>query len=95
MTTMLEIPCDVFKFSGQAHLDKFALELERMAVDLDRYDDVAVNGPRLSLEAIRKKTKEFAYWQSRRCMGRPAYEERALLVAFLVQQLLGLTFRET
>ena len=28
-------------------------------------------------------------------MGRPAYMERTLLVAFLVQQLLGLMFRET
>jgi transposase len=92
---MMEISSDVFKFSGQVHLDTYALELERVAVDLDRYDDVAVNGLRLSLEAIRKKTDEFAYWQRRGRMGRPAYEERTLLVSFLVQQLLGLTFRET
>ena len=95
MTTTLEMPSDVFKFSGQAHLDTFALELERVAVDLDRYDDVAVNSLRLSLEAIRKRTDDFAYWQRQRRMGRPAYEERTLLVSFLVQQLLGLTFRET
>ena len=62
---MMEISSDVFKFSGQVHLDTYALELERVAVDLDRYDDVAVNGLRLSLEAIRKKTDEFAYWQRR------------------------------
>lgn len=92
---MLEIRSDVFKFSGQVHLDTYALELERVAVDLDRYDDVAVNGLILSLEAIRKRTNEFAYWQRRCRTGRPAYEERTLLVAFLVQQLLGLTFRET
>jgi hypothetical protein len=92
---MMEITSDVFKFSGQVHLDTYALELERVTVDLDRYDDVAVNSPRLSLESIRKQTKSFAYWQRRRRTGRPAYEERALLVAFLVQQLLGLTFRET
>jgi hypothetical protein len=52
--TIVEIPSDVFKFSGQAHLD--TLELERVAVGPDRYDDVAVNGLRLSLEAIRKRT---------------------------------------
>jgi len=92
---MMEISSEVFKFSGQVHLDTYALELERVAVDLDRYDDVAVNGLRLSLEAIRKRTNEFAYWQHRCRTGRPAYEERTLLVAFLVQQLLGLTFRET
>ena len=92
---MMGISSDVFKFSGQVHLDTYALELERVAVDLDRYDDVAVNGLRLSLEAIRKRTDSFAYWQRRCRTGRPAYEERTLLVAFLVQQLLGLTFRET
>jgi hypothetical protein len=92
---MMGISSDVFKFSGQAHLDTFALELERVAVDLDRYDDVAVNGLRLSLEAIRKRTDSFSYWQRRARTGRPPYEERALLVSFLVQQLLGLTFRET
>jgi transposase len=89
------MPSDVFKFSGQVHLDTFALDLESVAVDLDRYDDVAINGLRLSLEAIRKEADSFACWQRRRRTGRPAYEERTLLVAFLVQQLLGLTFRET
>jgi transposase len=92
---MMEITSDVFKFSGQVHLDTFALELESVAVDLDRYDDVAINSLRLSLEAIRQQTDSFAYWQHGKRTGRPAYEERTLLVAFLVQQLLGLTFRET
>lgn len=93
--TTVEMPSDVFKFSGQVHLDTFALDLESVTVDLDRYDDVAINGLRLSLEAIRKRTDSFAYWQRRCRTGRPPYEERTLLVAFLVQQLLGLTFRET
>ena len=93
--TIVQIPSDVFKVCGQVHLDTFALDLERVTVDLDRYDDVAINGLRLSLEAIRKRTNEFAYWQRRKRTGRPPYEERTLLVAFLVQQLLGLTFRET
>ena len=92
---MMAITSDIFKFSGQVHLDTFALDLDGVTVDLDRYDDVAINGLRLSLEAIRKRTNEFAYWQRRCRTGRPAYEERTLLVAFLVQQLLGLTYRET
>jgi len=95
VATIMEMPSDVFKVCGQVHLDTFALDLDRVTVDLDRYDDVAVNGLRLSLEAIRKRTNEFAFWQRRFRTGRPAYEERTLLVAFLVQQLLGLTFRET
>ncbi len=59
---MIEISSAVFKFSGQAHVDTFTLELERVAVDLDRYDDVAVNRLRPSLEAIRMRTDDFAYW---------------------------------
>ncbi len=66
--------------------------VERVAVDFDRYDDVAINSLRLSLEAIRQQTDSFACWQHRGRLGRPAYEERTLLVAFLVQQLLGLIF---
>ena len=92
---MMEITSDVFKFSGQVHLDSYALDLDQASIDLNRYDDVAVNSLRLSLEAIRKRTNEFAFWQRTNKLGRPAYEERTLLVAFLVQQLLGLTFRET
>ncbi len=30
----------VFNFSGQVHLDTYALEVERVAVDFDRYDDL-------------------------------------------------------
>ena len=95
VATILEIPNCIFNFSGQSHLDTYALDVERVTVDFDRYDDVAINGLRLSLEAIRQQADEFAFWQRRERMGRPAYEERALLVTFLVQQLLGLTFRET
>ena len=95
VATTIAIASEVFNFSGQVHLDTYALEIERVAVDLDRYDDVAVNSLRLSLEAIRKQADSFSFWQRRCRLGRPAYEERTLLVAFLVQQLLGLTFRET
>ena len=95
VATIVEMPNCVFKLSGQSHLDTYAFELERVAVDFDRYDDLAITSLRLSLEAIRKQADSFSYWQRRCQMGRPAYEERTLLVAFLVQQLLGLTFRET
>jgi len=65
-----------------------------VAVDFDRYDDVAVNSLRLTLEMFRKQVDSFACWQYRCQTGRPACEGRILLVGFLVQQLLGLTFRE-
>lgn len=93
--TALAITNDVFKFSGQVHLDTFALDLDDVTIDLDRYDDVAVNSLRLSLEAVRKRTNAFAFWQRTNKLGRPAYEGHVLLVAFLLQKLLDLTFRET
>ena len=55
VATILEIPSNIFNFCGQVHLDTYALDIERVAVDFDRYDDVAVNGLRLSLEAIESK----------------------------------------
>ena len=55
IATILEIPNNIFNFFGQAHLDTYALDIERVAVDFDRYDDLAVNGLRLSLEAIRQQ----------------------------------------
>ena len=95
VTTIVEMPNCIFKFCGQSHLDTYALDVERAAVDLDRYDDVAVHGFLMSLEAIRKRVDSFSFWQRRERTGRPPCEERTLLVAFLLQQLMDLTFRET
>ena len=50
---------------------------------------------RLSLEAIRRHANEFAFWQRRASNGRPPTDERTLLVAFLLREILNLTFRET
>jgi hypothetical protein len=47
------------------------------------------------MEAIRVHADDFSFWQRTDKIGRPAYDERTVLIAFLVQQLLGLTFRET
>ncbi len=92
VATDIAIPSEVFNVCGQVHLDTYIIDVDDIAVDLDRYDDVAVNSLRLSLEAIRKQVDGLSFWQHRPRTGRPAYEERTLLVAFLVQQLLGLTF---
>jgi len=76
-------------------MDTFSFELENLSVDFERYDDVAIHGMRLALEAIRIHADGFAFWQRRKTTGRPPTEERTLLIAFMLQQLLGLTFRET
>ena len=93
--TEIDIPRSVFNFSGQMHLDAFSIRFEKVAIDFDQYDDQAINGFRLAMEAIRLHADEFSFWQRRRLVGSPAYEERVVLIAFLVQQLLDLTFRET
>ena len=95
VATEIAIPRSVFNFSGQTGLDTFSIEVEKLSVDFDRYDDLAVHGLRLAMEAIRLHADEFSFWQRRRSVGRPAYEERVVLIGFLVQQLLDLTFRET
>jgi transposase len=89
------MPRSIFKFSGQMHLDTFSISFEKVPIDFDRYDDLAINGLLLAMEAIRLHTDEFSYWQRRRPVGRPAYDERVVLIGFLVQQLMDLTFRET
>ncbi|MCE5295781.1 MAG: transposase, partial [Euryarchaeota archaeon] len=93
--TIIEIPRSIFSFYGQTHLDTFSIQFEKVSIDFDRYDDLAINGLRLAMEAIRLHADEFSFWQRRRLVGRPAYEERVVLIAFLVQQLMSLTFRQT
>ena len=77
------------------HLDTFSIQFEKVTIDFERYDDLAINGLRLAMEAIRLHADKFSFWQRRKPVGRPAYEERVILIALLVQQLLDLTFRET
>jgi transposase len=93
--TEIEIPRSVFSFSGQMHIDTFSVQFEKVPIDFDRYDDLAIHGFRLAMEAIRLHADEFSYWQRRRPVGRPACEERVVLIAFLIQQLMDLTFRQT
>ena len=75
-------------------IDTFALPMETILVDLDRYDDRAVFSLRLALEAVRLRASDFAYWQRRKDVERLAYGDRPLLIAFLLQQLLDRSFRE-
>jgi transposase len=68
--------------------------METILVDLDRYDDRAVFSFRLAMEAVRLRADDFAFWQRRKNVGRPAYDDRTVLIAFLLQQLLDRSFRE-
>ena len=93
--TVIEMPRSIFNFSGQMHLDTFLISFEKVVIDFDRYDDLAINGFRMAMEAIRLRADDFSFWQRRRPVGRPAYDDRVVLVAILVQQLMDLSFRET
>ena len=89
------MPSSIFNFSGQTHLDTFSIRFEEVSIDFKSYDDLAINGLRLAMEAIRLRADDFSYWQRRRPVGRPAYEDRVVLIAILVQQLMDLSFPET
>ena len=95
VATEIALPRGIFSFSGQTRMDTFSLDLDELSIDFERYDDVAIHGLRLAMEAIRRHADEFPYWQRRKRVGRPGTDERTLLIVFMLQQLLGLTFRET
>ena len=77
--TLIEMPRSIFNFSGQTHLDTFSIRFEEVSIDFDNYDDLVINGLRLAMEAIRLRADDFSYWQRRRPVGRPAYEDRVVL----------------
>ena len=54
IATEIEMPRDIFNFSGQTGMDTFAIEPEKMSIDFERYDDLAVHGLRLALESVRR-----------------------------------------
>ena len=51
--TEVEMPCGIFKFSGQSRMDTYAIDVESLLPGLCSYDDVMVGRVRLCLEAIR------------------------------------------
>ena len=71
-----------------------SFEFDEVVIDFDRYDDIAINGLRLAMEAYRLHADDFSFWQRTDRVGGLAYDERTAPIAFLVQQLLGLTSRE-
>jgi transposase len=92
--TEAEMPCEIFKFSGQSRIDAFSMD-EDALLPLCDYDEIMVGRVRMCLEAIRMHADGFPFWQHRRPTGRPPVEERTLLIAFLVRQLFKATFRDT
>jgi transposase len=93
--TEIEMPCEIFNFSGQSRIDTFSIDVDPLLPELCSYDDVMVDRVRLCLEAIRAHADGFSFWQHRRPTGRPPAEERTLFIAFLVRQLFDATFRDT
>ncbi|MEW5748725.1 MAG: hypothetical protein AB1793_08105 [Candidatus Thermoplasmatota archaeon] len=43
---------------------------------------------------IRRYADEFPFWQRRKRVGRPGTDERTLRIVLMLQQLIGLSFRE-
>jgi hypothetical protein len=95
VATNIIIPTQVFKFTGQTKVDTYLIDSDSLLDEQRMYDEVMINKVRLALEAIRFYADNFPFWQRHRSTGRPPTEERSLLTAFLVRQLLDLTLRET
>lgn len=66
--TKVIILAEIFHFTGQAKVDRFAIDLDSLLSEQRGYDEVMVKKYRLSLEAIRKDADEFAFMHC----GRPA-----------------------
>ncbi|MGB9591983.1 MAG: transposase [Candidatus Kryptoniota bacterium] len=93
--TEIKIPSEVFSFCGQSKIDTFSIDVNSLLPELCNYDGIIVNRVRLCLEAIRKHSDSFSFWQHRRRTGRPPIDERTFLIAFLIRQLFKATFRDT
>ena len=92
--TAIEMPTSIFNFSGQARLDTFAVPMATVVVNFDSYDEMQKNSQRLALEAIRRSANEFVFWQHRQKTGRPATDERTLLISFMLLEYFDLSFRQ-
>lgn len=88
------IPVDVFKFSGQSHLDTWTLSDVVEAVGWSAYDAFLSHEPELCFERIRDLADAFPTYQRTAETGRPPIDERTHLIAMLVKQFTQSTYRE-
>jgi hypothetical protein len=65
-----------------------------LVVDFDSYDEMQKNSQRMALEAIRRSADGFVFWQHRQKTGRPATDERVLLICFMLLEYFDLSFRQ-
>lgn len=88
------MPTSIFNFSGQAHLDTYAVPMEKVIVDFDNYDEMQKHSQRMALEAMRRSANDFVFWQRHQKTGRPATDERTLLICFMLLEYFDLSFRQ-
>ncbi len=94
-TTNINIPLEVFNFSGQTWLETWCLQETISKADVGEYSDWLVEEIPLCLQRIKDLADRFPFWQHRKRTGRPPVCERDLLIGFLIRVFFESTFRQT
>jgi len=94
-TTSMNIPYEVFNFSGQTYLETWCLRETISDIDLGQYSEWLCEEIPLYMQRIKDLADSFPFWQRRKWTGRPPTRERDLLIGFLLRTLFDSTFRQT
>lgn len=87
-----QIPAEAFHFSGQSSMDAWTLKDLIDEMGSSRYDRWRSREIHLTFQRIRELADDFPTWQHRAETGRPATEERTLIIASMLRQFLRATF---
>lgn len=90
----LEIPSEVFHFSGQSTLETWSLTEHLAAHGWHGYEEWRGHELSLCLQRIRELVDAFPTYQRKASTGRPPTEERDVLLAVLVRQFFDATFSQ-
>lgn len=87
------LPPGLFAFTGQASFDAWTIGHALKQVGWSRYEYVMAHEQGLVFQRIRELVDAFPTWQHRAGTGRPAFDERDILLCLVVRQYMRVTFR--
>lgn len=89
----IRIDPELFRFSGQSSMDAWSLHDVFEERGWSAYDSFLVESPVLFLQRLKELAFSFPTWQRSPWTGRRPTSERDLIIAMIVKQLLGVSFR--
>jgi hypothetical protein len=89
------LPPGLFAFTGQASFDAWTIGHALKEVGWSRYEYVMAHEQGLVYQRIRELVDAFPTWQHRADTGRPAFDERDILLCLIIRQYEKATFRRT